>query len=69
MREGEVDEAGYERERGVGYAGAGLEVAPLGTVLVGPGAPGLGDVGLGVEGGVVGVVAAVDVGSAVCHEG
>ena len=67
-REGEVDEAGYKREGGVGYAGTGLEVAPLGAVLVWPGSPCLGDVGLGVESGVMGVVAAVDVWSAACYE-
>lgn len=68
-RKGEIYEAGYERERGIWYAGAGLEVAPLGAVLVGPGAPGLGDVGLGVEGCVVGVVAGVDVRAAACYQG
>lgn len=50
---GEVEEAGDEGELVFGDAGAGLEVAPLGAVLVGPGAPGLGEVVLGVEGGVV----------------
>ncbi len=50
---GEVEEAGDEGEFGFWDAGAGLKVAPLGAVLVGPGAPGLGEVVLGVEGGVV----------------
>ena len=59
--EGEVDEAADEREDGLGHAGAGLQEAPLGAVLVGPGAPGLGEVVLGVEGCVVCVVTAVDV--------
>ena len=49
----ERDCAGDERQLGLGDAGAGLEVAPLAAVLVGPAAPGLSDVVLGVEGGVV----------------
>ena len=64
FREGEVDQAADEREDGARDAGAGLQEAPLGAVLVGPGAPGLRQVVLRVEGGVVGVVAAVDVGCA-----
>ena len=59
--EGEIDEAADEREDGFGHAGAGLQEAPLGAVLVGPGAPALGEVVLRVEGCVVRVVAAVDV--------
>lgn len=47
-------EAGDEGEAGGGHAGAGLQVAPLGAVLVGPAAPeGLGEVVLRVEGLVV----------------
>ena len=59
--EGEVDETADEGEDGFGDAGAGLQEAPLGAVLVGPGAPGLGEVVLRVECCVVRVVAAVDV--------
>ena len=55
----EGDGAGDEGELGCGDGGAGLEEAPLGAVLVGPAAPGLGKVGLGVEGCVVGGVAFV----------
>ena len=50
----EADGAGDQREHALRDAGAGLEEAPLAAVLVGPGAPGLSDVGLGVEGLVVG---------------
>ena len=50
----EGEGAGDEGELGVGDAGTGLEVAPLAAVLVGPAAPGLSDVVLGVVGGVVG---------------
>lgn len=55
-------EAGDEGEAGGrGDGGPGLEVPPLGAVLVGPGAPGRGGEGvLGVEGGVVGVVGGVE---------
>ena len=67
--EGQVDEAADEREDAGRDAGAGLQEAPLGAVLVGPGAPGLREVVLRVEGGVVRVVAAVDVGGAGRHEG
>ena len=42
-----------EGELGLGDTGAGLEVAPLAAVLVGPAAPGLSDVVLGVEGAVM----------------
>ena len=56
---GEGDGAGDEGELVGGDAGAGLEVPPLAAVLVGPAAPGLGEVVEGVEGCVVGGVALV----------
>ena len=56
---GEGEGAGDEGQLGFGDGGAGLEEAPLATVLVGPAAPDLGDVVLGVEGGVVRGVAFV----------
>lgn len=49
----DVDGAGDEGQLGGGSAGAGLEVAPLGAVLVGPRTPGLGDVALCVGAGLV----------------
>ena len=49
----EVDEAGDERQLGFRHAAAGLQVAPLRTVLVGPAAPGLGKIVLLVIGRVV----------------
>ena len=50
----EGDGAGDEGEFRLGDSGAGLEVAPLAAILVGPAAPGLFDIVSGVEGGVVG---------------
>lgn len=55
----EGDGAGDEGQLVFWHRGAGLQVAPLGAVLVGPAAPGLGDVVLGVECGVVGGIAFV----------
>ena len=49
----EGDGAGDEGELGLGDVGAGLEEAPLAAVLIGPASPGLSNVVLGVEGGVV----------------
>ena len=49
----EVEEAGDEREFSLGHAGACLEVAPLGAVLVRPRTPGLGNIVLSVESGIV----------------
>lgn len=68
----EGDGAGDEGQLGRGHRCAGLQVAPLGAVLVGPAAPGLGDVVLRVEGGVVvgvAVVCGLAAGEAGLHEG